>query len=123
MTDLGFLTVDPKHPGWRSPLRRALADAPGGVRDVTAEAIAADVSVLGPAAGIAGIELEAPFAARILARMTDLDLAALPATGAVAHVRARVERHGETRFRLWFGQEYSDYLAEVVLDAWKGLAP
>jgi sarcosine oxidase gamma subunit len=121
MTDLEFLEADPLHPGWRSPLRRALAGAPSGVRDVTAEAVSADVSALGPAAGVAGIEIDTPFAARLLARMTDLDLDALPAIGSVAHVRTRVERHAEARFRLWFGQEYSDYLAEVVLDAWHGL--
>ena len=117
-----FLLADPRHPGWRSPLRRALANAPGGIRDVTAEVGDADVSALGPAAGVAGIEIEAPFAARLLARLTDLDLRALPAIGALAHVRARVERHGEGRYRIWFPQEYSDYLADVVVDAWDGLA-
>jgi sarcosine oxidase gamma subunit len=119
---LEFLQADPQHPGWRSPLRRGLADAPAGVRDVTSEAASADVSALGPAAGIAGIEIEAPVARRLLSRLTDLDLDLVPATGAVAHIRARVERQSDTHFRLWFGQEYSDYVAEVVLDAWKGLS-
>jgi hypothetical protein len=56
----------------------------------------------------------------LMRRITDLDLDALPAAGAVAHVQALVLRDGDS-FRLFFGQEYSDYLAEVVIDAWEGL--
>ena len=56
----------------------------------------------------------------LMRRITDLDLDALPAAGAVAHVQALVLRDDDT-FRLFFGQEYSDYLAEVVVDAWEGL--
>jgi hypothetical protein len=26
------------------------------------------------------------------------------------------------RYRIWFPQEFADYVAEVVLDAWEGLA-
>jgi hypothetical protein len=37
-------------------------------------------------------------------------------------VRALVAPAGEGRYRLWFAQEYSDYLAEVVIDAAEGLA-
>ena len=118
-----FLVADPAHPGWRSPLRRALASAPDGVRDVTAQLDAGEISALGPAAGVAGIEIEAPFAPRLLARLTDLDLDALPATGAVGHVRALVASRGADCYRIWFPQEHADYLAEVVLDAWEGLAP
>ena len=47
-------------------------------------------------------------------------LDALPAAGAVSHIQAIVTRDGDS-FALWFGQEYSDYLAEVVIDAWEGL--
>lgn len=116
-----FLLADPQHPGWRSPLRRALADAPEGIRDVTAEADTTEIASLGPTAGVAGIEIEAPFATRLLARLTELDLATLPAVGAVARVRALVARSGPGSFRIWFPQEYADYLAGVVLDAWEGL--
>ena len=56
----------------------------------------------------------------VMRRITDLDLDALPAAGAVSHVQAIVTRDGDS-FALWFGQEYSDYLAEVVIDAWEGL--
>ena len=122
MTTLEFLVADPQHPGWRSPLRRALEHSPQGVRDVTAEVRANDAAALGPAAGVAGIEIEAPFAPRLLARLTDLDLEALPSVGAVAHVRALVTRRRRDCYRIWLPQEYSDYLAEVILDAWEGLA-
>lgn len=116
-----FLVADPRHPAWRSPLAHALADAPSGLRDVTALVDQAEVAALGPAPGVAGIELEAPFAAQLLARLTDLDLEELPAIGMLAHVRALVVSPGEGRYRVWFPQEHADYLAEVVLDAWAGL--
>ena len=122
MMTLEFLVADPQHPGWRSPLRRALEHAPEGVRDVTQEVNATEVAALGPAAGVAGIEIEAPFAPRLLARLTDLDLEALPSIGAVAHVRALVTLSRRDCYRIWLPQEYSDYLAEVVVDAWEGLA-
>lgn len=56
----------------------------------------------------------------VMRRITDMDLDALPAAGAVSHVQALVTRDGDS-FRLFFGQEYSDYLAEVVIDAYEGL--
>jgi len=115
-----FIVADPASPAWRSPLRRALADAPDGVRDVTAQVGAAEEQALGPACGLAGIELEGPHAETAVRRMTDLDLARLPSVGALAHVRALVQRPEPQRFRIWFAQEYSDYLAEVVLDALEG---
>jgi hypothetical protein len=82
VSELEFLRADPAHPAWRSPLARALAHAPAGVRDVSAEA---RDGPLGIAAGIAGIEVEAPFARALLARLSDLDP---PGIGMVAHVRA-----------------------------------
>jgi len=74
--------------------------------------LATDVS-----ATLAGLSVRGEAAMR---RITDLDLDALPAAGAVSHVQAIVTRDGDS-FALWFGQEYSDYLAEVVIDAWEGL--
>jgi hypothetical protein len=56
----------------------------------------------------------------LMRRITDINLDALPAAGAVSHIQALVLRDGDT-FRLFFGQEYSDYLAEVVIDAHEGL--
>jgi hypothetical protein len=116
-----FLVVDPDSPAWRSPLRRALAGAPVGIADVTSLVDERQVAALGVVAGVAGIEIDAPEAERLLWRLTDLDLEALPALGAVAHVPGLVVREAPDRFRLWFPQEYSDYVAEVVLDAWEGL--
>jgi hypothetical protein len=120
--ELEFLHADPANAAWRSPLRRALASAPEGIRDVTSEVDPEEVRALGPAAGVAGIEVESPVARRVLARMTDLDLDALPSIGAVAHVRALVTHRGGNRYRLWFPQEYSDHVAAVVLDTRAGLA-
>lgn len=57
----------------------------------------------------------------VMRRITDMDLDSLPAAGAVAHVQALVVRGSGEDFRLYFGQEYSDYLAEVVIDAVEGL--
>jgi hypothetical protein len=117
-----FLVADPASPAWRSPLRRALAQAPPQVADVTDRAGDEEEQALGPRAGLAGIEVAAPHAAALLRRLTDLDLDRLPAVGGVAHVRALVQRPADDRFRIWFPQEYADYLAEVVLDADEGLA-
>jgi sarcosine oxidase gamma subunit len=122
VSELEFLLADPSSPAWRSPLRRALASAPGWIRDVTALADERVVAALGPAAGVAGIELEGAHVARLLARLTDLDLDGLPAVGAVAHVRTLVAREATDRYRLWFPQEYSDSMAEAVIDAAEGAA-
>ena len=57
---------------------------------------------------------------RLLRRLTALDLDALPAAGAVARVPALVLRDGDD-FRIFFAQEYADYVAHVVLDTAEGL--
>jgi len=67
---------------------------------------------------LAGIEVAGE---KLLRRLTDLDLETLPAVGAVARVPATVLRHGD-EFRIFFPQEYADYMAEVVLDTAAGLA-
>ena len=117
-----FVLADPSLSAWRSPLRRALAHAPEGIRDVTALVDEREVSALGLAAGVAGIELERPDVFRLLRRLTDLDLDVLPTIGAVAHVRTLVVKEAASRCRLWFAQEFSDYIAQVVIDTWEGLA-
>jgi len=72
-------------------------------------------------AALAGVAVERPDAATLLRRVTDLDLDALPAAGALAHVHAYVIRDGDERFRLFVPQEYGHYVAEVLLDAAAGL--
>jgi hypothetical protein len=77
-------------------------------------------TVIDLTAALAGLRLRRPDAERILRRLTDLDLAALPAVGSVARVRTVVVRDGEDTFRMLFPQEYGHYVAEVVLDAIAG---
>jgi hypothetical protein len=159
VTDLAFLS-----PGrasaeavWRSPLDRALREAPPEISDLSLtgkieirgelpksvkggelvritptrglvlcdftktvellEKLAQDYLAIDVSATLAGLSVRGE---QVMRRITDLDLDALPAAGAVSHVQAVVTRDGDS-FALWFGQEYSDYLAEVVIDAWEGL--
>ncbi len=111
-------------PVQRSPLERALRDAPPEVRDISLhvpEEVQRGLLRLGYAAeatpGLAGLQVTGE---QLLRRLTDLDLDALPATGMLAHVRASVFRDGD-EFRIFFPQEYADHVAEVVLDAIAGL--
>jgi sarcosine oxidase gamma subunit len=69
-------------------------------------------------AGWAGLGLRGE---TVLRRLTDLDPAALPAVGAVAHVQGLVLRDDADTFRLFFPQEYGHYVAEVVVDAAQGV--
>jgi hypothetical protein len=82
-------------------LRRSL---PGLVIDVTG--------------ALAGIALES---ADLMRRLTDLDLAALPAAGKVADVPALVSET-EGSFRIFFPQEYGHSVVEAVRDLQEGLA-
>src|SRR6266516_6230769 len=75
-------------------------------------------SVTDMTGALAGLELEG---VQLMRRLTELDLDALPAVGSVAHVQTVVLRDGD-RFRLFFPQEYGDYLAEVIVDAAEGVA-
>jgi hypothetical protein len=69
---------------------------------------------------LAGIELVGE---GLMRRLTELDLDALPAAGAVARgVPAIVERREGERFRLFVPRELGHYVAEVVLDLAEGLA-
>jgi hypothetical protein len=160
VTELAFLS-----PGrasaeatWRSPLERALREAPSEVTDLSLtgkieirgdldafSARGAELIRITPTRGLVlcdftktvdllarlrkeflALDMSGTLASMgvrgeaIMRRITDLDLDALPAAGAVSHVQALVTRDGDS-FRLFFGQEYSDYLAEVVLDAYEGL--
>jgi hypothetical protein len=159
VSDLAFLS-----PGrasaeavWRSPLERALREAPPGISDLSLtgkieirgdlprsvkgaelvritpnrglvlcdfpktiellEKLSIDYVATDVTGTLAGLSVRGE---ALMRRITDLDLDALPAAGSVSHVQAVVTRDGDS-FALWFGQEYSDYLAEVVLDAHEGL--
>ncbi len=74
-------------------------------------------SVVDLTGALAGVQVRGE---QLLRRLTDLNLAALPAAGQVARVPATVLRDGE-EFRIFFPQEYGTYVAEVILDALEGL--
>jgi hypothetical protein len=144
---------------WRSPLERALADAPPGIKDVsrtgkveirgdvgelelegaeaiwitprralvlcayedvaaTQERLGVDFHAVDMTGALAGLEVRGE---TLMRRLTDLDLDNLPAPGPVAHVQAIVLRDGDETFRFFFPQEYGHYVAEVVVDAARGL--
>jgi hypothetical protein len=67
---------------------------------------------------LAGLALEGE---RLMWRLTDLDLDALPTAGSFARVGAILVRDEGERFRVYFPQELGHYVAEVVLDAIEGL--
>jgi sarcosine oxidase gamma subunit len=75
--------------------------------------------VVDVSAGWAGLRVSGE---TLIRRLTDLDLDALPAIGALAHVRTLVIRDEGSSFRLYFAQEYGHSVAEAVIDAAQGLA-
>jgi hypothetical protein len=81
------------------------------------ETLQGDFLAIDVSGTLAGLQVQGE---ALMRRITDIDLDDLPAAGAVSHIQALVLRDGGT-FRLFFGQEYSDYLAEVVIDAHEGL--
>jgi sarcosine oxidase gamma subunit len=158
---LDFLSPDKAAPEavWRSPLERALREAPPEIADVSLTGkldVRGDVSslksraleivrltperalvlcdftktgeiraklaerffVVDMSAVLAGLRVRGE---TLIRRLTELDLHALPAVGAVAHVQAYVIRDGDETFRLYFPQEYGHYLVEVVIDAAQGV--
>jgi sarcosine oxidase gamma subunit len=90
----------------------------GDVESILARAgdafFAVDVS-----AGYAGLRVRGQ---QLLRRLTDLDLDNLPAVGSVHHVQTLVIRDDDETFRLFFPQEYGDYVAELGIDAAEGLS-
>jgi hypothetical protein len=73
--------------------------------------------VVDVSAALAGIALEDE---RLMRRLTDLDLSALPAAGKVASVAAVVAAD-EGGFRIFFAQEYGHSVVETVRDLQAGL--
>lgn len=82
-----------------------------------APALAAQLDAVDASAALAGLALDGE---QLMRRLTDLDLEALPAIGAVAGVQCTVLRDGD-EFRLFFAQEYAVHVASVVIDAAEGL--
>jgi hypothetical protein len=92
-----------------------------GSRAAARDRLAADgFRVYDLTSALAGLEVEGE---DLLRRLTELDLDALPAVGAIARgTPAVIERRGGERFRLFVPQELGHYVAEVVLDLAQGLA-
>jgi hypothetical protein len=67
---------------------------------------------------LAGIAVES---AELMRRLTDLDLAALPAAGRFADVPALLSK-AEDGFRIFFPQEYGHSVVDAVRDLQAGLA-
>jgi len=82
------------------------------------EQLSAGFFVIDVSAVLAGLQVHGE---TLLRRLTDLDLEDLPAVGAVAHVQGYVIRDEGETFRIFFPQEYGDYIAEVVIDTAEGL--
>jgi len=98
---------------------RALVVVDGDVRAERDRLLAEGYRVYDLTAALAALEIEG---ARLLRRLTELDLDALPAIGAVARgTTAVVERLEGERFRLFVPQELGRYVAEVVDDLALGL--
>jgi glycine cleavage system aminomethyltransferase T len=94
------------------------AGAAPGPTDVRAgHALGTVPGTVPPPAGLAALDIEGPGATTLLRRLTEFDLEALPAVGALAHIRVWVFSRGEESYRLVFDQEYGHYLWEVVVDA------
>jgi hypothetical protein len=100
---------------------RALVVVDGDVRPMRDRLREQGYRVYDVTAGLAGIVVEGE---RLMRRLTELDLQALPAVGAVARgTPAVIERLDGERFRLFVPQELARYVAEVVNDVAEGLAP
>ena len=92
----------------------APADPVGAVTRLRADGVLAyDAS-----GALAGLELEGE---QLMRRLTDLDLANLPAAGPLARVNALVLRDDGERFRVYVPQELGHDVALAVLDAIAGL--
>ena len=78
-------------------------------------------TVIDVTGALAGVRIERPDAVTLMRRLTELDLDALPAVGAVAAIQAYVLRDGDRGFRIFFPQEYGDYFGQVLVDRAQGL--
>ena len=99
---------------------RALLVTDGSAAAARERLRAAGLRVYDLSAGLAALEIDG---SRLMRRLTDLDLDALPAAGAVARgVAALVEHRGGETYRIFVQQELGHYVAQVAFDAAEGLA-
>jgi hypothetical protein len=117
--DLDLVRLDDGEELVRLTPRRGLLLAEGDPADVVERLRAAGLRAYDVTGGLAGLALEGE---RLLRRLTDLDLDALPAAGGFARVSAVLLRDEGDRFRAYFPQELGHYVAEFVLDQIAGLA-
>jgi hypothetical protein len=111
--DVGQLDALPLGPG------RALLVLEGGVLVERDRLVDLGYRVYDMTAGLAALEVEGE---DLMRRLTELDLEALPAIGAIARgTTALIERRGGERFRLFVPQELGQFVAEVVTDMTRGL--
>jgi hypothetical protein len=99
---------------------RGLVVVDGDPRAERDRLTAAGYRVYDMTAALASLEVEGE---QLMRRLTELDLEALPAIGAVARgTTAVIERLGPDRFRLHVPQELAQYVADVIADLEEGLA-
>ncbi len=117
--DLALVEAHPDEELVRLSPKRGLLLVGGDPIDVVERLRETGVRAYDMTCSLAGLGLEGE---RLLRRLTDLDLDALPTAGGFARVSAIVIRDEDERFRAYFAQELGHYVAEVVLDAIAGLA-
>jgi hypothetical protein len=116
--DLGALDVAGAELVTITPTRGLLLCDPDRVTEIR-QKVQQDFLAIDVSAAWAGVRVRGD---RLLRRLTDLDLEALPAVGSIHHVQTLVIRDAGETFRLFFPQEYGHSVAEIVIDALEGLA-
>ena len=118
--DLGRLRTEPGEELIRITSTRGLLVCESPTTAARDRLAAAGFRVYDLTAGLAAFEVEGE---ALLRRLTELDLEALPAVGAIARgTPALIQRRGGERFRLFVPQELGHFVVEVVLDLAQGLA-
>jgi hypothetical protein len=98
--------------------RRAFLFTEGDAADAATRARTAGVLAYDATGAYAGIAIRDE---RVMRRLTDLDLDAIPTAGPFAHVSALFRRGAEGWIQVYVHQELGHYVAEAVLDAIAGL--
>lgn len=98
---------------------RVLVVVDGDVRETRDRLVAEGHRVYDQTAALAALEVEGE---KLMRRLTELDLDALPAVGSIARgTTAVIERLDGERFRLYVPAELGHFVAEVVTDLAQGL--